>query len=172
MSDTMMLPPVITALRRRFVAIRALLARLPLSLILLGMRVAMGFVFFNAGLLKLHSFDFAVQLFANEYRLPLIPPEIAARLAMTVELGMPLFLFAGLATRLATLPLLGMTLVIVTLVYPASWVESLLWGSVLVMILTRGPGVISLDHLVERWFEKRLQPMATDMEPRVAGRIA
>jgi putative oxidoreductase len=141
-----------TTLRSRFVALRALLQRVPLSLILLAMRVAMGFVFFNAGLLKLRSFDFAVQLFANEYRLPLLPPELAARLAMTVELGAPLFLFAGLATRLATLPLLGMTLVIVTLVYPASWVESLLWGSVLVMILTRGPGVISLDHLVERWF--------------------
>ena len=69
----------------------------------------------------------------------------------------PLFLFAGLATRLATLPLIAMTLVIVTLVYPASWVESLLWGSVLVMILTRGPGVFSLDHLIERWFTAREQ---------------
>ena len=116
--------------------------------------VAMGFVFFNAGILKLRSFEFAVKLFADEYHLPIIPPELAARLAMTVELVVPLFLFAGLATRLATLPLLAMTLVIVTLVYPASWVESLLWGSVLVMILTRGPGVISLDHLFDRWFQK------------------
>jgi putative oxidoreductase len=155
MSDITLPRAATPTMRSRFVAIRALLARVPLSLILLAMRVAMGFVFFNAGLLKLHSFDFAVQLFANEYRLPLLPPELAARLAMTVELGAPLFLFAGLATRLATLPLIGMTLVIVTLVYPASWVESLLWGSVLVMILTRGPGVISLDHLVERWFENR-----------------
>ena len=114
----------------------------------------MGFVFFNAGILKLRSFEFAVKLFADEYHLPIIPPELAARLAMTVELVVPLFLFAGLATRLATLPLLAMTLVIVTLVYPASWVESLLWGSVLVMILTRGPGVISLDHLFDRWFQK------------------
>jgi len=146
--------PATSTFRSRFVAVRALLERLPMSAILLAMRIAMGFVFFNAGLLKLRSFDFAVQLFANEYRLPLIPPELAARLAMTVELGAPLFLFAGFATRLATLPLLGMTLVIVTLVYPASWVESLLWGSVLVTILTRGPGVISLDHLVEKWFER------------------
>lgn len=74
---------------------------------------------------------------------------------MTVELGAPLFLFAGLATRLVTLPLLGMTLVIVTLVYPASWVESLLWASVLVTLLTRGPGVISVDHLIERSLQRR-----------------
>lgn len=157
MSDITHPAPAGMTLRARFLALRALLERVPLSLILLAMRVAMGFVFFNAGLLKLRSFDFAVQLFANEYRLPLLPPELAARLAMTVELGAPLFLFAGLATRLATLPLLGMTLVIVTLVYPASWVESLLWASVLVMILTRGPGVISLDHLIERWFSARGQ---------------
>jgi len=155
MSDTTQPARSTATLRSRFVAVRALLERLPMSAILLAMRIAMGFVFFNAGLLKLRSFDFAVQLFANEYRLPLLPPELAARLAMTVELGAPLFLFAGFATRLATLPLLGMTLVIVTLVYPASWVESLLWGSVLVTILTRGPGVISLDHLVDQWFERR-----------------
>lgn len=157
MHDSTALPPARATLRQRFVALRSLLGLLPLSVILLAMRVAMGFVFFNAGLLKWHSFDFAVKLFANEYRLPLLPPEFAARMAMTVELGAPLFLFAGLATRLATLPLIGMTVVIVTLVYPASWVESLLWGSVLVMILTRGPGVFSLDHLIERWFTAREQ---------------
>jgi len=155
MHDITTLPPAVRDLRARYVALRSLLGEVPLSLILLGMRVAMGFVFFNAGLLKWHSFDFAVKLFADEYRLPLLPPELAARLAMTVELSAPLLLFAGLATRLATLPLIGMTLVIVTLVYPASWVESLLWGSVLVMILTRGPGVLSLDHLIERWFAAR-----------------
>jgi len=157
MHDITSLSPALTLWRTRFVALRKLLGEVPLSLILLGMRVAMGFVFFNAGLLKWHSFDFAVKLFANEYRLPLLPPELAARMAMTVELGAPLFLFAGFATRLATLPLIGMTLVIVTLVYPASWVESLLWGSVLAMILTRGPGVFSLDHLIERWFTAREQ---------------
>jgi putative oxidoreductase len=157
MHDITPVPTSLALWRTRFVALRKLLGEVPLSLILLGMRFAMGFVFFNAGLLKWHSFDFAVKLFANEYRLPLLPPEIAARMAMTVELGAPLFLFAGLATRLATLPLIGMTLVIVTLVYPASWVESPLWGSVLVMILTRGPGVFSLDHLIERWFTAREQ---------------
>lgn len=153
MPDTTSLSPLLRRAREDFVKLRGIAGLLPLSVILLAMRIAMGFVFFNAGLLKYRSFDFAVKLFSEEYRLPLLPPELAARLAMTVELGAPLFLFAGLATRLATLPLIGMTLVIVTLVYPASWNESLLWGSVLVMILTRGPGVFSLDHLIERWFQ-------------------
>jgi putative oxidoreductase len=71
---------------------------------------------------------------------------------MTVELAVPPLLFLGLATRLATLPLLGMIAVIQILVYPQAWVEHLLWTSVLVVLLTRGPGVFSLDHLIERRF--------------------
>jgi putative oxidoreductase len=156
MSDAMATMPAAQPVwRRLYVEARGLVERVPFSLIQLGMRVAIGFVFFNAGLLKARSWDFAVKLFAQEYRLPLLPPEFAAWLAMAVELSMPLLLFAGLATRLATLPLLGMTLVIVTLVYPGSWVESLLWASILLTLLTRGPGVLSLDYLIERWLSRR-----------------
>jgi len=152
-------PATAPSWRRLYVSVRALLERVPFSLIQLAMRFAIGFVFFNAGLLKARSFEFAVKLFAQEYRLPILPPELAAQLAMAVELSMPVLLFVGLATRFAVLPLLGMTLIIVTLVYPASWVESLLWGSVLVTLLTRGAGVFSLDHLIERMLAKRKATM-------------
>jgi putative oxidoreductase len=156
MSDAMATTmTVMPGWRRVYTDVRTLLERVPLSLIQLGMRVAIGFVFFNAGLLKARSFDFAIKLFAQEYRLPLIPPELAARLAMISELSFPVLLFLGLGTRFATLPLLAMTLVIVTLVYPASWVESLLWASVLLTLLTRGGGVFSLDYVIERWIAKR-----------------
>lgn len=141
--------------RRTYRRARELLERVPFSLIQLAMRIAIGFVFFNAGLLKARSFDFAIKLFAQEYKLPLIPPEFAARLAMISELSFPVLLFLGLGTRLATLPLLAMTLVIVTLVYPSSWVESLLWASVLLTLLTRGAGVFSLDYIIERWLTHR-----------------
>jgi putative oxidoreductase len=136
--------------RALFVAARARLEALPLSVIQLAMRIAIGFVFFNSGLLKLRSFEFAVKLFEQEYRLPFIDPALGAQLAMAVEITVPVFLFVGLATRLATLPLLGMVALIQTLVYPQAWVEHLLWTSVLVLLLTRGPGVLSLDYLVER----------------------
>lgn len=148
---------LVTVLRERFVMTRSLLERLPFSLLQLAMRIALGFVFFNSGLLKARSFEFAVKLFQDEYRLPLLPPDLAARLAMSVEIAVPLFLFVGLATRLATLPLLGMVAVIQVLVYPQAWVEHLLWTSVLLVLLTRGPGVFSLDHLVERHFARRTQ---------------
>jgi len=133
-----------------FVAARSRLEALPFSVIQLAMRIAIGFVFFNSGLLKLRSFEFAVKLFEQEYRLPFIDPVLGAQLAMAVEITVPVFLFLGLATRFATLPLLGMVAVIQTLVYPQAWVEHLLWTSVLVVLLTRGPGVFSLDYLIER----------------------
>jgi len=54
----------------------------------------------------------------------------------------------GLATRLATLPLLGMIMTIQLFVYPQAWPEHLVWGSILVFLLTRGPGALSIDRLI------------------------
>jgi putative oxidoreductase len=136
-------------------AIYARLERFPLSIIQLAMRIAVGAVFFKSGLLKVGSWEFAVQLFRDEYKLPLLDPAIAAHLAASVELGVPPFLFAGLATRIATLPLLGMIAVIQTLVYPDAWTDHLLWGSILVFLLTRGPGAISADaYLAKLWSQR------------------
>ena len=54
----------------------------------------------------------------------------------------------GLATRLATLPLLGMIVVIQTTVYPNAYAEHLTWASLLLFLLTRGGGPFSLDRLL------------------------
>src|SRR5690606_26672713 len=85
--------------------------------------------------------------------LPIIDPVLAAQLATLVEITVPLFLFAGLATRLATLPLLTMTAVIQTLVFPNAWPSHLMWAAMLVYILARGPGVFSIDHVIEKAIE-------------------
>ncbi len=143
------------AARRYFAAARAWLECFPLSVIQLAMRVAVGSVFFNSGLLKIRSWEFAIKLFEDEYKVPLLDPTMAARLATFSELVFPVLLFVGLATRLATLPLLGMTLVIQTFVYPQAWTEHLLWASVLLFLLTRGPGALSLDHLIEAHLKRR-----------------
>jgi putative oxidoreductase len=135
--------------------LRDRLERIPLSLLLLASRVAVGAVFFRSGLLKLSSWEFAVQLFRDEYKLPLLDPALAAQLAVIVELGVPPFLVLGLATRLATLPLLGMILVIQVLVYPNAWSDHLMWASALLLVLSRGPGVWSLDHLLARTVLRR-----------------
>jgi putative oxidoreductase len=131
-------------------ALRMQLARFPLSIILLAGRIGVGATFFKAGLLKYNSFEFTVRLFAEEYKVPLLDPAVAARIAMAQELTIPILLFAGLATRAATLPLLGMIVVIQTFVYPNAYNEHLVWGSILVLVLTRGPGVFSLDYVIAR----------------------
>src|SRR5712692_7896855 len=133
---------------------RAWLVRFPLSIILLAGRVGVGATFFKAGLLKYNSFEFAVKLFQEEYRVPLIDPAVAARIAMVQELTLPILLFLGLATRIATIPLLGMIAVIQTFVYPNAYNEHLVWGAILVLLLTRGPGVFSVDYLIGRYAQK------------------
>ena len=138
-----------------FVAVREWLGRFPLSILQLMMRVGVGSVFFKAGLLKYSSWEFTIKLFQDEYKVPLLPPEIAARIATFQELTIPIFLFLGLGTRIATIPLLGMIAVIEIFVYPQAWTEHLLWASILVFLLTRGPGPFSLDYLIEQWFAKR-----------------
>jgi len=135
-------------MKARILALREQLARFPLSIIQLAMRIGIGAVFFRSGLLKYNSWEFTVQLFRDEYKVPLLDPVLAAKLAMAQELTVPIFLFVGLATRVATLPLLGMIAVIQIFVFPNAWSDHLLWSSALVLILTRGPGAFSIDHLL------------------------
>lgn len=130
------------------------LERFPLSLLQLAMRVGVGAVFFRSGLLKIGSWEFTIRLFRDEYQVPLLDPVLAARLATAVELGVPPLLFVGLATRLATLPLLGMIAVIQVFVYPNAWSDHLLWAAALVFVLTRGPGKLSLDDLIAKGIAK------------------
>jgi putative oxidoreductase len=140
----------------RIAAVIATLERFPLSILQLLFRVSMGAVFWYSGLTKIASWQTTVLLFANEYKVPLLPPEIAASLATTIELSCPVLLIFGLAARLATLPMLGMTFVIGVFVYPEDWVEHIGWAAMLLFILTRGPGVLSLDHVIVKTFSPRL----------------
>ena len=132
------------------------LARVPVSLHQLLFRLGVASVFLKAGLVKASSWEPTVALFRDEFRLPVLPPELAAALAMTFELGCSTMLIVGLGTRLATLPLLGIIVTIQLFVYPSAWPEHLVWGSILLFLLTRGPGSVSLDHLLARaWAGRR-----------------
>jgi putative oxidoreductase len=134
--------------RDRIAWLLALLERFPMALLQFLFRFSIAAVFWNSGLIKIASWQSTVVLFRDEYKVPVLPPEIAATLAASVELTCPVLLVLGLATRLATLPMLGMTFVIEAFVYPEDWIEHLTWASFLLFILTRGPGPIALDHLL------------------------
>jgi putative oxidoreductase len=132
------------------------LGRVPLAIHQLLFRLGVASVFLKAGMVKVSSWESTVALFRDEYRVPVIPPELAATMAATFELGCSMLLIVGLASRLATLPLLGMIATIQLFVYPDAWSEHLVWGSILLFLLTRGPGAISLDHVIaRRWLGGR-----------------
>jgi putative oxidoreductase len=145
--------------------LHAQFARVPYSLVALMARVAVAGVFWRSGQTKVQGFaldivegtfnlgwprlsDNAVALFRDEYRLPLVSPEIGATLAALGEHALPLLLLLGLATRLSAAGLLAMTAVIQLLVYPGAWPTHGTWAALLLMLMSMGPGAISLDHLL------------------------
>jgi len=138
---------------------RNLAERIPQSFLSLLARVAVANVFWTSGQTKVDGFfhikDTTFYLFAEEYKVPLLPPDIAAYMATTAEHVFPVLLLVGLASRLSALALLGMTAVIQLFVYPSGWPEHILWATALLLIVARGPGVLSLDHLFWRRTDER-----------------
>jgi putative oxidoreductase len=124
----------------------------PHDLLALVDRVAIGAIFWLSGRTKvdgwLHVTDGAIELFRTEYRLPLLPPEIAAHLAAYAEHAFPILLVLGLFTRFAALALLGMTVVIQVFVYPDAWPTHLSWAGLLLYLVGRGGGRLSADRLL------------------------
>src|SRR5262249_26028194 len=151
MTRTATLPTPVTPLARVEAVLDAL-SRVPAAALQFLLRFSMAAVFWHSGMTKIASWDTTIALFRDEYMVPILPPELAAGLAAAVELTCPVLLVLGLATRLATLPMLGMTFVIEVFVYPEQWIEHLMWASILLLILTRGPGALSIDHLLARKF--------------------
>jgi len=125
---------------------------IPEWLIALLLRAGIAAVFWQSGRTKVEGWlsvtDNAIALFRDEYKLPLVPPEIAAYAGAYAEHLLPLLLVLGLGTRWAALGLLGMTAVIQTLVYPDAWPTHLSWAAPLLYLVARGGGTISLDN----WF--------------------
>jgi putative oxidoreductase len=143
------------SLRARWHRFAALLNRaVPEDLLLLATRAALAAIFWQSGRTKvdggLSVSDNAVALFADEYRLPLLPPEIAAHLATYAEHLFPLLLVLGLGTRVSALALLGMTAVIQIFVYPDAWPTHLSWAALMLLLVRQGGGAWSLDRLLAR----------------------
>jgi putative oxidoreductase len=132
-----------------------LLNAVPLSVVQLTARLAVARVFWQSAQTKLASWPVTEQLFAYEYNLPLIDPSLAAWLATATELAGALMLALGFASRLGALMLLGVTATIQIFVFPGSWPDHLLWAALLLLVVVRGPGAISLDAIVgqvaRRW---------------------
>jgi len=125
---------------------------LPLSLLLLVQRCGIAAVFFLSGRTKVTGWftisDDAFELFRTEYKIPLVPPEIATYAATFSEHFFPILLVLGLFTRYAALALLGMTTVIEIFVYPDAWPTHLSWAGLMLPVIAFGGGRFSLDRLI------------------------
>ena len=145
----------------------ALFGRIPDALIALVARFSIAGVFWKSGQTKVEGLaidlingefslgwpslsESALYLFQEEYRLPLIPPELAAPMAAFAEHLFPILILFGLATRFSALALLVMTLTIQLFVYPDAWPTHGVWAAVLLYLMAHGPGRVSLDHWIAR----------------------
>jgi putative oxidoreductase len=133
------------------------LESVPYWLLALPLRFAVATVFWNSAMTKLANWDTAVALFTDEYKVPLLPPGLAAYMVVTIEITSPVLLVLGLATRPAALVLLGMTTVIEVFVYPEAWPTHIQWAAMLLVLLCRGPGDLSVDRFVRKRFDAAIR---------------
>lgn len=150
-----------------------LFRRIPDSLVALLARFSIAAVFWNSGQTKVEGLAInlvngefklgwprlsgsALALFQDEYKLPLVPPELAAPMAATAEHLFALLILIGLGTRFCALALLGMTLVIQFLVYSGAYATHGTWAAVFLYLMVHGPGKLSLDHWIARRYSAAL----------------
>lgn len=120
------------------------------DLLALAARFGIAGVFWLSGRTKVDGWlsisENAVALFEDEYKVPVLSPELAAHLAAYAEHLFPVLLVLGLATRVSALALLGMTAVIQVFVYPLAWPTHLVWATALLYLAARGAGRLSIDR--------------------------
>jgi len=132
------------------------LDRVPLSVPLLVARITTFSVFLRSGLVKLSDWQGTLMLFRDEYKVPVLPPDLAAYMAASMELGCSTLILLGLLTRISVLGLFGMIATIQIFVYPTAWPDHIQWTGFMLFLLLRGPGTLSVDHLVaSQWKARR-----------------
>lgn len=145
------------ALHRLSTRFDAALGDWGVSLASLAIRLHVGWQFMKAGLVKVNDWSSTVALFRDEYKVPLLPPDLAAYMGAAGELALPLLLFVGLFSRPAALALFlvnAMAVVSYPQLFsfecPAAVNDHLYWGILLLVVVAMGPGRFSLDAFIAR----------------------
>ncbi|MBB2486409.1 DoxX family protein [Mitsuaria sp. WAJ17] len=126
------------------------------SLALLLARVYVARVFFLSGLTKLRDWDTTLALFQDEYKVPLLPPVLAAYAGTAGEVLLPVLLLVGLATRFAAAGLSVLNVMAVLSlaeIAPAALAGHQWWGSLLLGLLLWGAGRFSADQVLQSRFK-------------------
>jgi putative oxidoreductase len=147
---------IMTTFVRRALGATALLDLLQ-PLVLLALRLYVSSVFFRSGLVKVSDWGATLGLFHDVYKVPLLPPDVAAVASACGELGLPVLVTLGLAGRFGAAGLFVVNAMAV-ISYPMLWefdcpaaIQShFMWGTILAALVVFGPGRLSLDELVLR----------------------
>ena len=143
-------------LLQRFLVLTRLVDHLqPLGL--LALRLYVSSVFFRAGFIKISDWSATLALFHDEYKVPLLPPDVAACVGAFGELTFPVLITLGLAGRFGAAGLFVVN-VMAVLSYPQLWGFDcpagihmhFVWGAILLALALFGPGRLSLDELILR----------------------
>lgn len=126
------------------------------SLFLLATRWYVSWQFLKSGWLKVSSWDSTLDLFRNEYRVPVLPPDIAAVVGASGELFFPLLLIVGLGGRVGAIGLFAVNLmavisyahVLLAEGFEAALAQHILWGFMLVLLAIFGNGAFALDRIL------------------------
>lgn len=145
--------PFITKVIQIYLSMAVFLEIKALPVLILFIRFWMAKIFWYSGLTKISSWQATLFLFKEDYKVPFIPPEMAAYSSTFFELTCPVLLLLGFATRVATLPMLAMTAVI-EFTY-LNLIDHTYWAILLTLILFYGPGTLSVDHLLLKIFTKK-----------------
>jgi len=121
----------------------------------LGVRLWVANVFWKSGLTKIQSMDSTIMLFEYEYKVPLLSPVAAAYLGTFTELVFPVLLALGLGGRFSAFVLFVFNIIAVISypdLNPAGVQQHQLWGLLLLVTMLHGPGKLSIDHFIRRYF--------------------
>lgn len=137
----------------------------------LALRLWVAWAFYKAGLVKIADMDSTIDLFTNTYHVPFLPPVFAAYLGTGIELVVPFFLAFGLLGRL-TAAFLFVYNIIAVISFPDLWPDGFwvglfgsafkdhkIWGLMLLVTLVYGPGKLSLDYLLMKFFPRLRAPV-------------
>lgn len=122
----------------------------------LATRGYVGWQFLKSGWLKITSWQTTLALFTDEYRVPVLPPALAAIAGTFGELFFPLLLIVGLAARIGAAGLFAVNAMAVVSYahvlysegFEAALAQHYLWGFMLLMLALYGPGAWSADGVI------------------------
>lgn len=126
-----------------------------------ALRIFVAWQFLKSARSKLIDWDSAIELFRDEYHVPLLPPELAAYFGTGAELVFGVLLVVGLFSRLSALGLFfvnGMAVVSYPILWslecPAAINDHFYWAVLLMSTVLLGAGKLSVDHWLQRHYQK------------------